>query len=85
MQLIQCCSLPEYFKTEIKDKCIEDCSDVDYKANPWCCMTECLVEKSNIGSNGSFNITKIKTVIKAAFNSTSLKKVEFLININILF
>ncbi|KAG5679590.1 hypothetical protein PVAND_009150 [Polypedilum vanderplanki] len=75
MNLIQCCSLPEIFSSELKEKCVSDCSDPNYSSNPWCCMTTCLMEESTIGTNGTIDKGKIIALFKALFLNVNNQKI----------
>lgn len=76
-KLLQCCSVPELFKSEIKEKCVAECSDTTLKVNVWCCMTKCTMEESGIGVNGTIDKIQAKKVFKSLFtNSTDAMKVK---------
>lgn len=77
-KLLECCSIPDLFNPEVKKKCIADCSEPDFKSNPWCCMTKCMMEESEIGRNGTIDDRKAKNVFQRVFNSKVTKKVSFL-------
>lgn len=75
-KLLECCSIPEIFKTKIKEKCITECSDNAVKVNVWCCMTKCTVEDSGIGMRGTIDKIQARKVFKRLFtNSTDAMKV----------
>jgi hypothetical protein len=75
INLIQCCSMPELFKTDIKEKCIADCSGADYRSNPWCCMTKCMIEEAELGANGTVDKEKAKVLFKAMFKNNKNRKI----------
>lgn len=62
--------MPELFASDIKDKCIANCSHPDDpNFNTWCCTTLCIFEEIEIAKDGHFDNEKAKEVLTSAFKS----------------
>lgn len=65
---IECCSVPELFKPEIKDKCIANCSRPSEPSfNTWCCTIQCIFDEVGLTSDGNFSRENAKTILPKAF------------------
>lgn len=66
---IECCTVPELFDPEIKDKCIEDCSrsgDTSFNDTS-CCTIQCILEKTEIASDGKFEAEAARKLLSKVF------------------
>jgi hypothetical protein len=73
-KLFECCAIPGLFKSEIKEKCIAECSgnsSTASKTNPWCCMTNCTMVESSIAVNGQIDKIQARKVFKSIFESSA--------------
>ncbi|CAG9806220.1 unnamed protein product [Chironomus riparius] len=73
-KLLECCALPDFFKSDVRETCVSECSDSDADQDPWCCMTTCAMEETELGSNGTINKASVKKYFYDIFISIEIRK-----------
>ncbi|KAL7039336.1 hypothetical protein ACKWTF_009873 [Chironomus riparius] len=77
-KLLECCALPDFFKSDVRETCVSECSDSDADQDPWCCMTTCAMEETELGSNGTINKASVKKYFYDIFISIEIRKLQTL-------